>query len=88
MGMFLNSLVPYEQFQDIAKTRFFVDKSAMIGEIISGVTVDRQRYLCVTRPRCFGKSVMANMIGAFFGKAQDAADIFAGLEIMRCDGCH
>lgn len=88
MGMFLNSLVPYEQFQDIAKTRFFVDKSAMIGEIISGVTVDRQRYLCVTRPRRFGKSVMANMIGAFFGKAQDAADIFAGLEIMRCDGCH
>lgn len=31
-------------------------------------------YICITRPRRFGKTVMANMITAFFSKVHDAAD--------------
>lgn len=88
MGMFLNSLVPYEEYKDIAKTRFFVDKSSLISEIISAVSLDRQKYFCVTRPRRFGKSVMANMIGAFFGKAADGRAIFDDLEIAQCGDYH
>lgn len=40
-----------------------------------------ERFLCITRPRRFGKSVMANMVGAFFGKAEDSRQIFSQLEI-------
>lgn len=68
MGMFLNSAAPFEEYKSIAKTRFFVDKSSMIEEIISAAMVDGQKYFCITRPRRFGKSVMANMIGAFLKK--------------------
>ena len=71
MGMYLNSRFPYEEYKNIAGTRFFVDKSAMLDEVISSMAVDGQRYLCITRPRRFGKSVMANMVGAFFGRAAD-----------------
>lgn len=81
MGMFLNSITPYEEYKNISKIRFFVDKSHLIDEMITDMLVDGQQYLCITRPRRFGKSVMANMIGAFFGKAADAADIFDNLKI-------
>lgn len=40
-------------------------------------------YICITRPRRFGKTVMANMIASFFSKAQDAADIFDCLKISQ-----
>ena len=83
MGMFLNSSVPYEEYKNITRMRFFVDKSLMIEEIISAVTVDRQRYFCVTRPRRFGKSVIANMIGAFFGRTADGKNLFQGLKIAQ-----
>lgn len=87
MGMFLNSRVPYEGYKDIAGTRFFVDKSAMIDEVISTVMRDGQRYLCITRPRRFGKSVMANMVGAFFGRTVDEEDVFERLEIAERKHC-
>ena len=83
MGIFLNSIVPFEQYKGIAKTRFFVDKSLLIEELISAVAMDGQQYFCITRPRRFGKTVMANMIGAFFGKAFDAAPVFDQLKIAQ-----
>ena len=83
MGMFLNSIVPYEGYKEIAGARFFVDKSPLLDEIISTVMLDGQRYFCITRPRRFGKSVMANMVAAFFGRITDEKDIFDHLEIAK-----
>lgn len=83
MGMFLNSIVPYEEYKSIAKSRFFVDKSPLLDEILSAMMVDGQRYFCMIRPRRFGKSVMANMIGAFLGKNYDSHEIFGQLEISK-----
>ena len=83
MGMYLNSRFPYEEYKNIAGTRFFVDKSVMLDEVISSMAVDGQRYLCITRPRRFGKSVMANMVGAFFGRAVDGKCLFDRLQIAE-----
>lgn len=85
MGMFLNSIVPFESYKDIARTRFFVDKTPMIDEILSSVILDGQKYLCFTRPRRFGKSVMANMIGAFFERSVEGKDVFGSLKIADSD---
>lgn len=85
MGMFLNSIVPFESYKDIARTRFFVDKTPMIDEILSSVILDGQKYLCFTRPRRFGKSVMANMIGAFFERSVEGKDVFGSLKIAGSD---
>lgn len=41
----------------------------------------RNRYCCITRPRRFGKTVMADMVGAFFGKAGEKDKIFDKLAI-------
>lgn len=85
MGIYLNGIAPSEEYGRIAKTRFFVDKSEMIGELISVAELDGQRYFCITRPRRFGKSIMANMLAAFFGKAAEGSGIFDGLKISGYD---
>ncbi len=35
MGRYLNSRVPFEAYREIAETRFFVDKSLLIEDILS-----------------------------------------------------
>lgn len=83
MGMFLNSRSPFGEYSSIAGTRYFVDKSAMIDEILEMVMGEGQKYFCITRPRRFGKSIMANMIGSFFGRAVDGKDVFDQLDVAK-----
>ncbi|MCD8395659.1 MAG: ATP-binding protein [Lachnospiraceae bacterium] len=82
MGYYLNP----EDIIDIYKREtvkpYFVDKTGFLKELIP--LVEQQgSYLSVTRPRRFGKSVMAAMIGSFFGKGIDGTEIFSHLKIAR-----
>lgn len=85
MGMFLNSKIPFDAFASVASGRYFVDKSALLGELIPALGTE-ERFFCITRPRRFGKSVMANMVGAFFGKAADTKRIFQHLAVASLEG--
>jgi len=88
MGRYLNSRVPFEAYKEIARTRFFVDKSLLLEDILNAVQVDGQKFLCITRPRRFGKSVMANMVAAFLGKAAEAETVFGQLKIAASEEYH
>ena len=80
MGMFLNSHAPHDTYKEILSDPYFVDKSSLIGELIP--MLGRQnRYICITRPRRFGKTVMAAMIAAFFGKTDAQDSLFDNLII-------
>ncbi len=72
MGRYLNSTVPFDAWKQIVGTRFFVDKTLLLEDILNAVEIDGQRFLCITRPRRFGKSVMAHMVGVFLGKTAAA----------------
>ena len=85
MGMFLNSRIPYESYRLVRRDPYFVDKTPLIAELLPFLEVEK-RFLCITRPRRFGKSVMASMIGAFFGKAADAGALFDTLKIASSEG--
>ena len=80
MGMFLNSRAPYEAYKKIIQNPYFVDKSMLIHELIPSIN-SVNCYCCVTRPRRFGKTVMANMIGAFLGKTDRKDRIFDRLAV-------
>ena len=82
MGMFLNSSVPYEGYKEVLRDTYFVDKTLLLRELIPYFE-KRNRYCCITRPRRFGKTVMANMVGAFFGKTDAKEGIFERLAISR-----
>ena len=80
--MFLNSIAPYDKYKMVSKDYYFIDKSMMLEELFPSLCRE-QRFFCITRPRRFGKTVTANMIGAFFGKIRDSRDIFGTLSIAK-----
>lgn len=82
MGKFLNSSTPYDEYKKVRNSQNYIDKSKLIGELIPSLGRKNKHY-CITRPPYFGKTVMANMVSAFFGKAQDAAELFAGLAVSK-----
>lgn len=43
------------------------------------------KYICITRPRRFGKTVIANMIASYFGKGADSGPVFKNLDISSYD---
>ena len=93
MGVYLNSKKPYTVYRKTVQSPYFVDKTAILEELIPIVQPDRGepaafqaggrdlRYICITRPRRFGKTVMAGMIASFFGKGEDSRHIFRQLAI-------
>lgn len=82
MGMFLNSPAPFEAYKATKAGVYFVDKSELLVELIPAFGTE-DRYYCITRPRRFGKSVMANMVGAFLGRAAEAEELFHNLTILK-----
>lgn len=81
MGMFLNNNVSYKAYKAVVEDPYFVDKSELLAELFPLIG-RKNRYVCITRPRRFGKTVMANMVGAFFGKTADT-NLFDGLAVSQ-----
>lgn len=58
----------------------------MLTEIIPRIEI-AENYIYITRPRCFGKTVMANMLASFFSKECDAGALFKNLKIAELEYC-
>lgn len=84
MGMYLNSKAPYTLYQSECANPYFVDKTALLQELFPYIDQGK-KCLCITRPRRFGKTVMANMISAYLGKGKDAKELFDKLYISQSD---
>lgn len=93
MGFYLNNTSAYEIFKDDCAGTYYVDKSGILDELVPIVTMRRDlavaaggggkksiKYTCITRPRRFGKTMLANMIASYFGKGVDASAEFAHLK--------
>ena len=78
MGKYLNSNA--QGFLISRNTKPYVDKSLLL-EILNSVVDTEKRFVCVSRPRRFGKTMATNMIAAYYGKNLDAAILFQGLKI-------
>ena len=70
-------------FQEI-KNSDFVDKSGLIA-ILNNCIKTTHRYVCVSRPRRFGKSVAAKMIYAYYDRKSDSSSLFDDLEIPKSE---
>ena len=80
MGKYLN---PDNQlFREALNSQIYVDKSEMIL-FLNTVVKTKQKYVSVSRPRRFGKTMAADMICAYYGKNDDARELFLGLKIVN-----
>lgn len=80
MGICLNP--GSERFEESIASEIYVDKTGLI-EYTNSVLGTEQKYLCVSRPRRFGKSMAANMLAAYYGKENDTKGLFRRFKIGR-----
>ncbi len=82
MGIYLN---PNNQnFYEAVNKEIYVDKSLLI-ERVEYLRKKVNKYICVSRPRRFGKSTDANMLVAYYSKGCDSLDIFNDLKISQTE---
>ena len=78
MGIYLNP--ENVDFQEVLNSKIYVDKSELI-QYTNSVLRTTQKYICVSRPRRFGKSMAANMLTAYYSRGCDSRKLFQGLKI-------
>ncbi len=66
-------------------TKTYVDKTAFIGETINRLDSDG-KLIAFTRPRRFGKTVMARMLASYYSKGDDCKTVFAKQKIAKFKG--
>ena len=82
MSIYLNTNKPLENYKDLYRSRYFIDKSLIIDRL-NEVIETSDKYICITRPRRFGKSSVADMLGAYYSKGLNSKEIFDNLNISK-----
>lgn len=80
MGRYLNP--GNEAFKISVSSEIYVDKSNLISFTNKRLGQEK-RYICVSRPRRFGKSMTANMLCAYYDKSCNSKDLFHHLNIFQ-----
>ena len=78
MGNYLNP--DNIDFRRALNSEIYVDKSELIKQT-NEILDTENRFVCVSRPRRFGKSMAANMLTAYYSKGCDSSEMFAPLKI-------
>ncbi len=78
MGIYLNP--GNEGFCSALNSQIYVDKTQLLA-YTNSVLDSEQRYLCVSRPRRFGKSITAEMLVAYYDKSCDSSALFSQYKI-------
>ena len=93
MGIYLNGRSAYGLFQEDVSSAYYVDKTDILDDLVHLIELKKNRggqgeaqrgkgpkYVAITRPRRFGKTMMANMIASYFGKGIDSHEEFGRLK--------
>ena len=83
MGLYLNP--GNEAFRQAVTDDIYIDKTKLIALINQRINRSRVKYICVSRPRRFGKSMAADMLAAYYGKGCDSGELFAGRKVERAE---
>ena len=80
MGIYLNP--KNKGFQEAINSEIYVDKTGLIACTNKLINTE-QKFICVSRPRRFGKSMALKMLAAYYSQGYDSADLFAGYKIEK-----
>ncbi len=82
MGIYLNP--GNDGFIESIRSRIYVDKTglaACTNELIN----TEEKYICVSRPRRFGKSMALKMLTAYYSRGCDSRELFRGKALENAD---
>ncbi|OPZ19754.1 MAG: putative AAA-ATPase [Firmicutes bacterium ADurb.BinA205] len=83
MGIYLNP--DNIDFQRALNSEIYVDKTELI-KYTNKVLNTEQQFICVSRPRRFGKSMAGDMLAAYYSKGCDSKEMFSKYKISA-DPC-
>lgn len=77
---YLDTDAPMIKFQKVLNNKIYVDKSLLIEKINDMIGCDNC-YVCITRPRRFGKTTNVSMLAAYYTTGYDNQNLYKGLKI-------
>ena len=80
MGIYLNP--GNEGFRTSLRSKIYMDKTGLIAYTNERFDTE-QKFICVSRPRRFGKTMAAKMLTAYYSRGCDSREMFQGLEIAK-----
>ncbi len=80
MGIYLNP--GNRGFWQSIRSEIYVDKTGLIAKTNQYLNTEQQ-YICVSRPRRFGKSMAFKMLAAYYSRGCDSGELFAGYKIAQ-----
>lgn len=80
MGFYLNP--GNDGFWEAVRSRIYVDKTGLIAHTNELIDTE-EKYVCVSRPRRFGKSMALKMLAAYYSRGCDSRGLFAGRIIEK-----
>ena len=80
MGIYLNP--GNKGFRESIQSAIYVDKTELIARL-NAVLDTRQKYVCISRPRRFGKSMAADMLAAYYDRESDSGCLFEKYKIAQ-----
>lgn len=80
MGIYLNP--GNANFSETLRADIYVDKTMMI-DVLNRFMLKGNKYICVSRPRRFGKTVTQNMLAAYYSRGCASEELFNKLKISQ-----
>lgn len=80
MGIYLNP--GNDGFWESVRSPIYVDKTGLIARTNALISTE-EKYICITRPRRFGKSMALEMLAAYYSCGCNSRKLFEGLEIEK-----
>lgn len=80
MGIYLNP--GGSKFYMSCNAQIYIDKSTLISKLNPLIETE-DRFVCVSRPRRFGKTMAANMLAAYYSCDEDTHALFDNLKISE-----
>ena len=82
MGVYLNP--GNGLFAEAVRSDIYVDKTELIRHTNKALGT-LQKFICISRPRRFGKSMAANMLAAYYGRGCDSEQLFQPYKIAKLE---
>ena len=73
MGTYLNP--GKASYEEAVNSEIFIDKTEMI-QYLNSLVNTKQKYVSVSRPRRFGKTIAADMICAYYDREAESLELF------------
>jgi len=82
MGFYLNP--GNKGFWEAIRSKIYVDKTDLIA-CTNRMINTKEKFICVSRPRRFGKSMAIEMLAAYYSRGCDSSALFEGLKAEKED---